>query len=520
MRRLSFVCLWALAVAGAFALEPWAKTCGSDLPFAPGERYAGFGMAALSSSPADALELAKRQAAAALANQIRVRVRSDTVAHTTDSSGTVSSTLDQSILLSSDIELPGIQYLTDRDKSSVYALAWIRKADLLSFWEEEMRGDLGAASSLKAEAERLHRAGDRVAAYERYTLLLPVVSRFCGTAALYRSSATPIPPSVFASSPFADLAAVQEYARTVSSEISRLAGAESRTLDDVFYFLADQLVSQGLSAGAAQVPALTFRASDFSSAFGRYAGDRLQSAIASRLAKRGSGGAGSGTTGATAVTGRYTDQGEPGKIEISLTARNAGGRLLGSAFARFSASLVPAGLETRPQNFREALSDQYAIESGAFVDGSIHVEAWTNRGSGQDSVVFSAGEEVRLFFRVNQPAYLQIVYVLVTGQKVLLEPSFYIGMDKVNKVVEYPVAFTPTPPFGVERLLVTATSTLPALPAVYPETVDGTEYEVFRDYGTVFAATRGLKATGVKPAAGETALSITTMPAAAGGKGN
>jgi len=121
------------------------------------------------------------------------------------------------------------------------------------------------------------------------------------------------------------------------------------------------------------------------------------------------------------------------------------------------------------------------------------VEAWTNQGRNSDHLVFVEGDTVEFYFRVNQPCFLQLTYLLASGERVLLDESFYIGQDKVNMVVRYPGEFEPVAPFGVERLIVTAFEENPPKPDVHIERIDGYDYRVFGALDEVYSGTRGLR---------------------------
>ena len=142
---------------------------------------------------------------------------------------------------------------------------------------------------------------------------------------------------------------------------------------------------------------------------------------------------------------------------------------------------------------------------------------WTNKGNSNENLVFTEGEELQLYFRVNQPAFLQLTYDLATGEKVLLEKSFYIGVDKVNRVVKLPYAFEVVPPLGVEHLIVTAFSNQPPEPNTIITTIDGERYEVFTTAKEAVAQARGLKkmqqeTTSEIIKVGEAFVTITTIP--------
>ncbi len=497
-----------LAWSGMFAAEPWVISYGSQTPYDSATHYTGFGMSALNIPSAEALQSAKVQAAAALVNQIRVQVRTETLLRVHDDGSTSSSSLDQASRLSSDLDLPGISYLIERDEQAVYALAVVSRTVLLDFWESQLETLFSEIDTKAGEALALERSGNTVGAYSRYSGLLPLTEAARQTISLYGTVAGSVPDRLFSGNRVSSRAGLRSFEEELRVAVLRLADAEILTLDQAFFVMIDQLVRQGVAAKDIRVPALFWRSSDFSSAFGRYAADRIRTELLSR--------GGTARSDLLVVTGRYSDEGSADMLEISLVVSDTSGAVKGSAFVRFRRDLLPAALELVPANYQQALADQYAIDQQSFSDGTILVNVWTNRGADESGTVFHAGEELTLFLRVNQPAWIQLVYVLVTGEKVLLEGGYYIGMDRVNRVVEYPGLFTPTAPFGVERLIVTASSVEPPRPMVYPQVIDGERYEVFRDINEVFAATRGLRLVSPenrKPAVGETSLTITTMPA-------
>jgi hypothetical protein len=116
---------------------------------------------------------------------------------------------------------------------------------------------------------------------------------------------------------------------------------------------------------------------------------------------------------------------------------------------------------------------------------------------------------------VNQPSFLQITYRLATGELVLLEDSFYIGSDRVNRTVPLPYEFEVQPPFGVENLVVTGYSIEPPPVNTVPKYIDGELYQVFGSLKDVVVNTRGLgrrqNSSGETIRVGEAMLTMTTI---------
>lgn len=288
------------------------------------------------------------------------------------------------------------------------------------------------------------------------------------------------------------------------TKVSSLLQKPVTSLDDAAATIVQQFQLQGMPIGTVQVLDLTYQESDFSSAFGAFFARKLEAQLASQPKRQNE---------TQIVRGSYWERGNA--VELVLLAQKASGEKVGSVSLTFPKSIVPKDLEIKPRNFEQALKDQKIIAEGALVDGGINVEVWTNKGRNIERVAFQEGEKVELYFRVNQPAFLRLTYLLSTGQHVLLEEKFYIGLDKVNQVVKYPVELTCSAPFGVERLIVTAFSSEPPKPNVRVEKIDGEEYEVIVEtLAQSLTKTRGLKKSAAAKdlKQGETVLTITTMP--------
>ena len=85
--------------------------------------------------------------------------------------------------------------------------------------------------------------------------------------------------------------------------------------------------------------------------------------------------------------------------------------------------------------------------------GALKVEVWTNKGS--SPMYYTKGETMKVFGRVNQPAYLRLLYILADGKRTLLQDNYYIDASDVDSNVKIG-EFVCTPPFGAEMLVVAA----------------------------------------------------------------
>ena len=75
--------------------------------------------------------------------------------------------------------------------------------------------------------------------------------------------------------------------------------------------------------------------------------------------------------------------------------------------------------------------------------------------------------------RVNQPAWIRLVYVLTSGHHIPITQGWYIDEDKVNQLVEYPDSFEIVAPFGVEMIHAMASTEKPPRLVTRQTTIEG-----------------------------------------------
>ncbi|CAN0576100.1 unnamed protein product, partial [Laminaria digitata] len=192
-----------------------------------------------------------------------------------------------------------------------------------------------------------------------------------------------------------------------------------------------------------------------------------------------------------------------------ITLRHAkSGALVATARADLLRSSIPASLPLKPLNFDQALVDSKLLAEGEKVSGSLRVEVWTSKGD--RNLVFTEGEELKIYMRVNQPAWVRLFYLLANKAKVPLEQAYFIDASKVNRAVEYPDAFEVSPPFGVEQIFAVAFTEKPQPVATKSVRIAQEPYEVVDDQGLV--RHRGLRRKKKTAQVAEARVTVTTTP--------
>jgi hypothetical protein len=477
------------APAVAASEPPWVTTGGSSAQYPRAEFLTGFAV-----DHGGDLGRAKDAARADLGRTITVRVRQSAHAVDIERDGIVRYEAASMTAASSDVRVHDVGFETHQSQGRAYALAILDRAK----YAVALRGErdrlvavteacLEASETVNGEAVPLRMlAGCRAH-----------VAEATEAEAALRAVSTPVPADGPIAARLVDLQqAVEERARG-------LLRRPVSTLKDAVEILGDALGQQGIKgARSVVVEPLTVGTTPWSSTFGRHFAGELERALAAAVA-------GPAPVESVVVRGTHIEIGR--ELRVLITARDAAsGRLLAGADVTLPKSVVPGSLALRPRNHVEALRDDRVLAGGELVTSDLRLELVMDKG--WRAPVYRSGEVARVFFRVNQPAYVRLIYLLAGGQKVLLEDGYYVDASKVNFLVEYPASFDVVAPWGTETLFAVA-STAPLPPIKTSRTVvDGEEYQTIADT-TAAVRYRGLiRRAPDAPRFAEAIVTLTTMP--------
>ena len=205
------------------------------------------------------------------------------------------------------------------------------------------------------------------------------------------------------------------------------------------------------------------------------------------------------------ITGTFWEEGDKLRIISILREIETGKALASMEGTMLLSKLEEKNISVKPENYEEAISEVKVFAKDDVSGGELLVEAWTNHGD--ENLIYSEGETMKVYVKVNKPCYIRFIYHAADGSKVLLLDNYYIDASNVNKVYQIPEEFECTAPFGVETLQVNAQS------------AKFTPLNVREEYGYAFitddleeviAKTRGFKKK-EKVMLAEKRLMITTM---------
>lgn len=311
--------------------------------------------------------------------------------------------------------------------------------------------------------------------------------------------------------------------RQVIKRVKELSSEVIVTLDDVVGATKSQFMTQkiGTLSGKVQLEPLTYRHDGLICQFSRDFSDAIQKQFKWHFVHRKRGFQQINFNENRMdqrkwyrLSGSCWENGD--EITIRKTLRDLHtGEFLASSVVSFLNSQLRESVVCSPPNYQSFSEDKKAFEPQYIAPnssstkpkspglpmpkpstaGSLEVDVWTDKG--RDPVYYVRGETMKVFGRVNQPAYLRLLYILADRKYTLLQGNYYVDASQVNTDVEIG-EFVCAPPFGAEILVVAArTERFPPI-----ETFEDNGYFFFVDQDPESAArtfrgedenTRGMK---------------------------
>lgn len=168
--------------------------------------------------------------------------------------------------------------------------------------------------------------------------------------------------------------------------------------------------------------------------------------------------------------------------------------------------LTDRNIKYLPDNLESAIALEKQLSRDEITDVGLLLKLWTNKGN--SNPIYKKDEKMQIYVQVSQPCFIRLIYYFADGTKVLLQDSWFIDQDKINKPYILPTTFQCYAPFGAEILqLVAQTEQFRPLQT---KSEDGYDFIIDSDQ-EIIATTRGMKKE--KPALlmAEKRINITTV---------
>ena len=154
------------------------------------------------------------------------------------------------------------------------------------------------------------------------------------------------------------------------------------------------------------------------------------------------------------ITGSYWEKED--NIQILAFCRSVQkGEIRASANVDFKRGMLKSSLNLKPDNFEKIMSQQLAFEQEVIDSGQLKLEVWTDRG--QNALLYSQGELMKVYLRTNRSCYVRLLYILANGQKTLLFDNLQINLESINRPLLVndllEIDFECSSPFGAEMII-------------------------------------------------------------------
>ena len=154
------------------------------------------------------------------------------------------------------------------------------------------------------------------------------------------------------------------------------------------------------------------------------------------------------------ITGSYWEKED--NVQILAFCRSVQtGEIRASANVDFKRGMLKSSLNLKPDNFEKIMSQQLAFEQEVIDSGQLKLEVWTDRG--QNALLYSQGELMKVYLRTNRSCYVRLLYILANGQKTLLVDNLQINLESINRPLLVndllEIDFECTSPFGAEMII-------------------------------------------------------------------
>ena len=413
----------------------------------------------------------------------------------------------QSSVSMSKINISGLtedSYYDEKEKTG-YAIAYAKKIDISKLYHATIQNGKANLEKNHKAAEEFIKNNDRQAALKAYFECYPIFREIEEAQTLIIAF-----EGVPTDSPELLGAEIEKLKQSTAKGLKDLQNGKQLTLDDVAYFMAVGIKLQYTDDKQIRLSHFSFQDTKMASAFSK----RLTSSLEEKMVKQGLNVTEAASSFADnkkddikiIMTGTYWEN--PDNLKLVAILRDvATGKALASVEALLPLEWINSNsIKYKPDNYNKAMENLNEFSKNELVGDGLAIDVTTNKGD--DNLIFTENDTMKLYIKVNKPCYVRFVYYLADGNKVLLLDNQYIDQGKVNKVYQIPYSFVCAEPFGVENLVLNAQSI--EFKPLNVRTEGGYKF-IEDDIKKIISATRGFKVVDKNDAVAEKRLTITTL---------
>lgn len=512
MKSAVILITFLVSLAGSAAAQQpdWIANNGISASYPDKLFITGFGVGE-GESVADRTGLAEQNARTDLSAKFIVRIQSELVSHEVESKGKYYGDFRNTASSQTQLNLVGvdIQRYDDARNKRCCALAVMDIQAAYDAYSRRLGEIADQLAALIRSAEQAEKNNDTRLAIIQYRKTFPLFIELGETGTIIQI--------LRGRAPFTISADVGKYTTVIpvdiESRINTLLNENITSTVNAAVSIAVQLHEQLADKIPVTVYPLTYRDTDFSSHFSAAFLPILEKELVPYYTVVSQDAFGAhGRRTVNCVTGSYWVENDEARLIVYITDLKNGSKLAAASVNFPAAVAEKEGIELQPRNFQQAMEDSKVFLKQDVIPGTLSLEVWTSKGD--RSLLFKANEETQIFVRVNKPCYLQVLYHMANGVRLLLYNNLYLDISKVNQVFTLPDTFYFAPPLGVERLQVFAGTEKFDNVRIKTATFEGETYDnvLVEDFEKHTVAMRGIKKKDPGKEMTERIISITTIP--------
>ncbi|MCK5822905.1 MAG: hypothetical protein KAG95_02815 [Bacteroidales bacterium] len=396
----------------------------------------------------------KNQVKTQISEAMQVTVATTTILNTAEIDDKFSQSFKQSSVSFSNVNLVGLKTETyfQKRKKTAYVLAYVKKSELSKHYKQNIVKKISQITSNIESAKKYLSDNDKQKAlttlYNCSPIFRDIEQSQTFLVAISKLKAAQV-----------DFEKTNKLKLEVNSEISKIETDKNVSLTDLCYLIASgfKMQTNEINQTIRLVP-FTYQDTKMGSEFSRRLYKMLEQKLiqisAYNISTKANLPNNDNQNKNLLITGTYWENEDNLKI-ITILKDVVTGKTIGSVEKKLPIScLEKNSISFMPENFENAYAKMKAFSKNEVINGGLLIDVWTNKGN--ENLIYTEAERMKLFVRANKECYLRFIYHMADGSKVLLLDSYYIGTDKINKVIELPYEFECAAPFGVETLQLNA----------------------------------------------------------------
>ena len=493
----------------------WVEQAGDIAPYNSEAYIMGFAIAKhdQNQAPEQALQTAKDYAKEALVSKILTTVQSSSFLEEIQEGTDYTSNFQIRVRSLSRAEVPGMESKTyyDKKQKRYYVLVYAKKDHVIEVYQARIHQINQQIAAFFVRAEEELKRGNGSLAYQDYARCVPLIAKrdekkiiLIGLGQKIHDSDSP--DNITALSLSKSMAQIRKQKiydfQTLASDISFVYQKQIPKDKQENLLLMPFVYENSAQSSDASV----YLRSMLAGQLGKMNWKILSLEQAKRQSKR---------TPLYMCTGSYWSEGDSLTI-LSEVVDMSTQRTLGSYTRKLNKAIfIHTGKSIIPNGWLDKEQEQALFSRDELSASGLNLDVFLNKKQCQtwrvdlpQQIRFKEGETVKISIRLNHPAYVQLIYHLSDGSRVLLLDNYYFSDEKVNELFCLPYNFEVVAPFGYETLQVNAQSE--KFPALAYKEVQG--YKIIQeDLSAILFKTRGLSLS-KKVLKAEKRINIVTMP--------